>query len=99
MSRCPACFTNFAAFLCDLTCGPTQSDYLVINNFLPTPNSSFISNNEIIDLNPSNELENKEDMNKKKKRSVKPNEQTYDVIEITYYMTNNFASGLFNSCK
>lgn len=100
MSRCPACFTNFVAFLCDLTCGPTQSDFLVINNFRPTSNnSSARNNNEIIDLNTSSESESNEHINKRKKRSIETNEQKYDVIEVTYYMTNNFTTGLFNSCK
>ncbi len=99
MSRCPACFTNFVAFLCDLTCGPTQSDFLVINSFRPTPSISSARNKEIDDLNTSYETESSEDANKRKKRNVKPNEQKYDVTEVTYYMTNNFTSGLFNSCK
>lgn len=30
MSRCPACFTNFKAFLCDLTCNPNMQDYLLV---------------------------------------------------------------------
>ena len=30
MSRCPACYRNFKAFLCDMTCGPNQSDFLLV---------------------------------------------------------------------
>ena len=30
MSRCPACFTNFKGFLCDLTCNPDMSEYLLV---------------------------------------------------------------------
>lgn len=32
MSRCPACFRNFKAFLCDMTCGPNQSDFLLVTD-------------------------------------------------------------------
>ena len=32
MSRCPACFFNFKAFLCDLTCNPNQSDFLLVTS-------------------------------------------------------------------
>ena len=30
MSRCPACYRNFKAFLCDMTCGPNQADFLFV---------------------------------------------------------------------
>lgn len=35
MSRCPACYRNFKAFLCDMTCGPNQSDFLLVTNEEP----------------------------------------------------------------
>lgn len=38
MSRCPACFLNFRAFLCDLTCHPQQQNFLLIKeekNYTP----------------------------------------------------------------
>ena len=30
MSRCPSCFYNFAAFLCDFTCSPNQDQFVTI---------------------------------------------------------------------
>lgn len=30
MTRCPACFINFKAFLCDFTCSPKQREFLVV---------------------------------------------------------------------
>lgn len=30
MSRCPACYTNFRAFLCDLTCNPDMQNFLQV---------------------------------------------------------------------
>ena len=32
MNRCPACYTNFKAFLCDLTCHPESSDFLLVTD-------------------------------------------------------------------
>lgn len=87
MSRCPACLTNFIAFLCDFTCGPTQSDFMIINNFVPTPPDfrNLILTSSYKDIAS-------DDIHKNKK-------QTFDVTEVTYFLTNNFTSGLFNSCK
>ena len=40
MSRCPACYLNFRTLLCDLTCGPTQNEFLMITQEQPyTPNA------------------------------------------------------------
>lgn len=35
MSRCPACFTNFRTFLCDMTCSPNNADFLLITQSRP----------------------------------------------------------------
>ena len=32
MSRCPACYTNFRAFLCDLTCNPNMHEFLLVTD-------------------------------------------------------------------
>lgn len=32
LSRCPSCYTNFRAFLCDLTCHPKSSEFLLVTN-------------------------------------------------------------------
>ena len=35
MSRCPACFRNFKAFLCDFSCNPKQSEFLLVTQEQP----------------------------------------------------------------
>ncbi len=32
MSRCPSCFTNFKSFLCDFTCNPDSSEFLLVTD-------------------------------------------------------------------
>lgn len=43
MSRCPACFRNFKAFLCDMTCGPNQRDFLLVTGSEPYKNRSQVT--------------------------------------------------------
>lgn len=117
MSRCPACFTNFRAFLCDMTCHPNNSDFLLITQDKPytppSPTSTAATNNDV-------ELENIEQedehtVNSRRKRRsiveekvvvipssrdpVTPPTPTEEVVRLTYYLTNYYASNLFNSCK
>lgn len=69
----------------------------MINNFRPTPDNSTL--NKINHLSITDDLDSDHSDKKKKKRSVESNDQKFDVLEVTYFMTNNFTSGLFNSCK
>ena len=47
-SRCPACYLNFRTFLCDLTCSPIQSEFLII-----TKEQNYNNTNNSIDMIPS----------------------------------------------
>lgn len=50
LSRCPSCFKNFKAFLCDFTCSPIQNEFMLItkeDEYHPTENETKI---EIIEL-------------------------------------------------
>ena len=50
MSRCPSCYKNFKAFLCDFTCSPYQSDFLLVTqeqDYKPSENETKV---EIVTL-------------------------------------------------
>lgn len=122
MSRCPACFTNFRAFLCDMTCHPNNSDFLLITQDKPyTPPSptqsvaTSINNHvELDNVELEDEQEHEQSLNSRRKRRsiveekvvmpssrdpVTPPTPTEEVVRLTYYLTNYYASNLFNSCK
>jgi Niemann-Pick C1 protein len=41
MSRCPACYTNFRAFLCDLTCNPNMHEFLLVTDDEPYKSEKY----------------------------------------------------------
>ncbi|RNA21587.1 Niemann-Pick C1, partial [Brachionus plicatilis] len=50
LSRCPSCFKNFKAFLCDFTCSPTQNEFMLItkeDEYHPSENVTKI---EVVEL-------------------------------------------------
>jgi len=98
MSRCPACFLNFRTFLCDMTCSPKQSEFLVITKDQPY-NKSTDNQKDRSETKENDEEYNVYDENfsSKSKRAIK--EQTMEITEISYYLTSNFTTNMYNSCK
>ena len=47
MSRCPVCFTNFRSFLCDFTCGPKNSEYVLVKSEKPNAKDNKTAITEI----------------------------------------------------
>lgn len=41
MARCPACYTNFRAFLCDLTCSPQAHEFLLVTDDEPYTSKKY----------------------------------------------------------
>jgi Niemann-Pick C1 protein len=90
LARCPACYLNFRAFLCDLTCSPKQSEFLVITAEEPYINTSISAPVHISD-------DQHEEIDQRRKRNVK--EQQMQVTRLTYYISRYYTHAMFNSCK
>jgi Niemann-Pick C1 protein len=89
LARCPACYLNFRAFLCDLTCSPKQSEFLVITGEEPYDGSVTTPAYKYDDQH--------EETFERRKRNVK--EQQMQVTRLSYYISHYYAYAMFNSCK
>lgn len=99
LSKCPACFTNFKTFLCDLNCHPNQADFLLVTREIPyTPQPySFIKES-------SSSLEKEEENSDEYQIEANENEDivptpTMEIVELTYHITNLYANNFYNSCQ
>eukprot|EP00058_Branchiostoma_floridae_P002933 XP_002588421.1 hypothetical protein BRAFLDRAFT_116988 [Branchiostoma floridae] len=113
LQRCPSCFQNLVRLYCELTCSPNGSNFITIDKTSPyTPPTqtpfhtpSFAAHNltafietpneaPIIQLNENDVLQPRSDV-----FSVGNDTQQYNVVEVTYYVSFDFAWGLYNSCQ
>lgn len=111
MSRCPACFTNFKAFLCDMTCSPTNAQFLLVTSEQPyNPTTTNDSNNKHEDVvhddteDPEEEEHEKLTVKRRKKRSAEIESKdlpipTMEIVSVTYHLTHMYANNLYNSCR
>ena len=99
MSRCPACFLNFRTFLCDMTCSPKQNEFLVINAEQPYNKHTDEDDANQSELKEKDEEEyvNDEEHSSKVKRDLK--DQQMEITQVSYYLTSNFTTNMYNSCK
>lgn len=104
MSRCPACFLNFRTFLCDMTCSPKQNEFLLITAEQPY-NNKAVDENEAQNILKQKDEEDyvyDEEQSSKAKRDLEKKslkDQKMEITEISYYLTSNFTTNMYNSCK
>jgi hypothetical protein len=107
MTRCPACFYNFKALVCDFSCNPNQNEFLTIDKEQPF-NRFLYEQNKLKELkDQENEDENEEEEENKEEEKPKPileesnlNEANEtEVMGITAYITNYFADEIYNACR
>lgn len=110
MSRCPSCFLNFRAFLCDLTCHPEQQNFLLIKeekDYTPptiTQQQLQVDDNEGDDTEENNENdEHQHHVEKRDTQIIQSMEESkktvVEIVSLTYFITNAYVDNLFNSCK
>ncbi|XP_077990039.1 NPC intracellular cholesterol transporter 1-like [Glandiceps talaboti] len=102
-SRCPSCLHNFYKLYCQFTCSPDQSAFLNATKLsvdrvpfnMSKPINSFVSEmDEALRFNSAFTSQHSYTS------SVNKDEvEVYSVQEVDYYLTEEFAAGVYNSCS
>ena len=96
MTRCPACFINFKAFLCDFTCSPNHSEFMVVTNEQKWNGTDTTKTNSNM---PSVVFNDDENESNRVKRDLSKKETKTEVVSLNYYVTDYYVTNMYNSCK
>jgi hypothetical protein len=82
-----------------MTCSPKQNEFLVINAEQPYNKHTDEDDANQSELKEKDEEEyvNDEEHSSKVKRDLK--DQQMEITQVSYYLTSNFTTNMYNSCK
>jgi hypothetical protein len=63
MSRCPACFLNFRALVCDFSCSPKQNEFVIVESEQPFNRALYEQQKKLSEIENSASEDEDEDKN------------------------------------